>query len=181
METKTTNELLQNIQAGKDEALKALYRQYQPQFLIWAAKRFDLSEADMKDVFQDAVIILFKNVQSGKLEVLTSSLKTYLYGIAKKLLLKKATKQRNTTPLEDYELPPVEMQLLYDFEKNHQQHLLKAAFEKLKENCRQILTLFYYKRYSTEAIMHEMQYSSKGTVRSRKLQCLKALREAFIN
>lgn len=179
MKTDHTHQLIQDIKAGKEEALKTLYRDYQPAFLVWAAKRFQLSEDDLQDVFQDVVIIFYKNVRSGKLEVLTSSLKTYLYGIGKNLLLKKSAKQQKTTPLEDYDLPPIEMKLLYHIEQNHQQVVLQTAFEQLKDNCRQILTLFYYKRYSTEAIMHTMNYRNTETVRSRKLQCLKALRTAF--
>lgn len=180
MNTDDTHQLITDIKQGKDEALKTLYRQYQPEFLVWAAKRFQLSEDDLQDVFQDVVIIFYKNVRSGKLEVLRSSLKTYLYGIGKNLLLKKSAKQSKNTALNHDDLPPVNMQLVYDIEKNHQQQLLQTAFEQLKNNCRQILTLFYYKQYSTEAIMNTMNYSSTETVRSRKLQCLKALRKVFL-
>ena len=51
--------------------------------IAYLRKQFSLSFDDCEDIFQEAFITLYHNIQEGKLKELTSSLATYFMGICR--------------------------------------------------------------------------------------------------
>ncbi|HNJ59041.1 MAG TPA: hypothetical protein PLH33_08390, partial [Chitinophagaceae bacterium] len=65
----------------------------------------------------------------------------------------------------------------YETEQQEEQTaLLQKHFEQLGEQCRKMLTLFYYEEKKLEEIMHLMNYDNKDVVKSQKHRCLKQLK-----
>ena len=61
------------------------------------------SEDDAKDIFQEAVIVLYNKVQTGNFE-LSSKLNTFLYSVCRRLWLKRLNHQsRNAGNVKDFE------------------------------------------------------------------------------
>ena len=174
-------ELLVQIRAGRQDHLDEIYRRYRGEFVIWAERRYSCTEADALDAFQDAVIIFYKNVISGKLERLTSSLKTYLFAIGKHRVLKLGHQSRREVATDWDEAPEPTDQLdlgIYDtIENQHQRKLVETGLARLGDKCRQILRLFYYDRYPIESIQSALGMSSPGAVRVQKKRCLDSLRQ----
>ena len=170
--------LIANILRGDEETLKAIYRDFRDDFLHWAQRTFNTGEDDAADTFQDAVIILYRNVASGRLTHLSSSLKSYLFGIGKNLLKKKQSLKGRITFVENIDdamTGAFDLTILQGDDLNHRQQLMRKALGMLTDVCREIIFLFYYKRYSMEAIKEKMGYNSEEVARSRKKKCMTLL------
>jgi len=72
---------LERIKQGDRLFLKELYRQNRGAFLKWAQWRYSCSEEDIADIYQQAFVILYTNVKSGKFNGEHSAIRTYLIGI----------------------------------------------------------------------------------------------------
>lgn len=174
------NAALQSIREGDESVLKEIYRNYREEFLSWSAGAYRARREDAADIFQDAVIIFHRNVVEGKLREMHSSLKTYLFAIGRHLLWKRLGKKRKIV-LEE-EAPPgwadqLDDSLHYNEELTHRQQFVQDILLELTEACQQILTLFYYYRFSMESIKERMGFSSEEGARTAKHRCLKK----FIN
>ena len=141
----------------------------------WARRRFDADDDTLQDVFQDAVIALYNRVISGNTEEIDASPQAYLFGIAKNLLLKRSVKMKKVVLAEevtDYMDSKREQSLLDHYDQEHDRQRLKDALAQLNESCSKIIRLFYYHRYSMEAIAHEFGYDNTDVVKSRKLSLI---------
>ena len=56
-------QLLQSLQSSGSQALEQLYVSYREDFIAFARK-YQAAEEDILDVYQDAIIAFFENVQS---------------------------------------------------------------------------------------------------------------------
>ncbi len=130
------------------------------------------------DIYQDAVIILYQNVVEEKITELKSSLSTYLFGIAKNLILK-ALRQKKRTPLQLDQIPEVAVapHFLQQTNRDHEQHKMQAALARLGKTCKQILEYFYYYDFNLEVIAERMDYKNANTVKAQKHRCMKQLEE----
>lgn len=171
---------LNDLKTKKNVALRQLYRAYRQPFLIWAKKQSNLSEPDLADTFQEAVIVFYQQVLNGRITQLDATIKTYLFGIGKKILLKKGVKtsryQLIATP-EEQLIQEMDWSVFEREEANHRQRLIQDSLEKLGEPCQKILRLFYFERYRAKEISITLGYSSEEVVRSQKLRCINQLRK----
>jgi len=165
-----------DIKSGKRDALDKLYTTYRTEFLKWMQHSFSCQEDDALDIFQDSIIVVYEHIKSGKLEVLSSSLKTYLFAVGRRVFLNKnKSKKPKTNNIEDY--VHLEGALDTNKELNDRQKIMLALLNKLREPCRSIIYLFYYKRYSLEAITETMNYSSTDVVKTQKVRCMKMFKK----
>src|SRR5690606_26424525 len=74
--------LLDKLKQNDLTALDKAYLTYKKEFFLFA-RTFSVSDDDIADIYQDTIISLYENVTSGKLNTLTSSLKTYLFAIGR--------------------------------------------------------------------------------------------------
>lgn len=174
-EIQNSEALIQSVRRDGMKALESVYRKFRGEFLGFG-RRYQASDEDILDAFQDAIIAFYENVSEGKIDSLSSSVKTYIFSIGKYQLLNKI-KRNNRIVSEidngfDLENPLKETLNLSD-----QQEMMKTALNALGEQCRKLILLFYYRRYSIEAIKHEMNYSNENTVKANKSRCMKSLRE----
>lgn len=170
---------LQQFKLGKTEAINWLYENYRDEFVMWVLKRHQCTEEEAIDVFQDSVIAFYRNVRLGKIIILQSSIKTYLFGIGKNLLLKRfRAKRLQTVSMEKTEnVVPNEEEMPYEKLQNMERvKLIRQLLQRMKEPCRSILKLFYFKKYAMEAIQNAMNYNSLEVVKTQKKRCMKRLR-----
>lgn len=173
------NSLIKQIKSGDKAALATVYKQYKNEFLLYGA-RFSLDKEALLDVYQDAVIFLYENIVSGKLEKLSSSLKTYLFSIGKYQIY---NRRKAPPPAED--LTEFELQLQEEQEDKRlwrEEHIdkLQKGYNGLGEKCREVLKMFYYESLSIEEIKDRLGYNSKDVVKSQKSRCLKQLKEIVL-
>lgn len=174
---------LHALKEADSQALKKIYLSYRVPFLNFARK-YQLSDSEILDIYQDAIIALRENIINGKIELLSSSLKTYLFSIGKYKVYSRLRELNKMSVIEDYKTANEEEEN-FDFEINtsltEQQVLLKEGLENLGEKCRVILELFYYRGLTIDEIRISQKYQNNNTVKSQKSRCLKTLKEMILN
>lgn len=171
-----TQEWIQATQTGDLAWFDEFYLENKASFLKWAAGEFSLPEEDLKDVYQQATIAFYENLVDGKLKELTSSKKTYLFGIGKNLLLKRVNKKE----IENRHIDRVKEHWLFQGQEIPENSSLiikvKESLADLKEPCQSILEMFYIENLSLETIGDKLNYSSSDVVKTQKSRCLKNFR-----
>ncbi|MBL6446307.1 sigma-70 family RNA polymerase sigma factor [Fulvivirga sp. 29W222] len=169
--------VVDRIKAGDDQAIIALYDNYRKEFLHWCYNHYSLQEDESADVFQDAVIIFYNNVKSGKLEELSSSLKTYLFGIGKNLALKRIRQNSKTVASEDLAQLDHDHSEQDPFEATERQHIIAEVMNKMGDPCQSILRMFYFDKFTMDAIASRLGYKNEHVVKSQKLRCFNQLKK----
>lgn len=173
---------VREIKKGGDQIFKQLYVETRPVFMNYL-KRFNLTDDDRKDIFQESFMIFYKNIITGKLIELTSSVSTYIISIGKFKALERyrelgkfvndsetiAYQREAEVSVIDFEIGAKEM--------NSEQKLLYKYFNQLGESCRDIITNFYFHGLTISEIMDIGNYNSENVVKSQKSRCMKQLRE----
>ncbi len=137
-----------------------------------------MDEESSSDCFQDAMIVLYKNVRERKLTGLSSTIKTYLFSIGKNMLLSKFKADRRMVALNEVNLAKMtsehfEMPEL--FEGNSLENKIADIVRQINDPCKSILRFFYFRGLSMEEIAVRMNYKNAQTVKSQKVRCIKEL------
>lgn len=169
-------QLIESIRKGDEKSIVRVYQLHKEGFVHWAQVNYRIGESDALDAFQDAVVCLYKNIVKGKLESLTSSLKTYLYAIGKNIVRKKLQQsvvldKDDLWILENLKAEPVD-----DFANNERQRFVAKLMSTIGEPCQTILRLFYFNNFSMDAIAQAMNYKNENVVKTQKLRCLTTLK-----
>lgn len=174
--------ILSKIKEGDPATFRSIYRDHRAAFLAWAGQRSGMDEDALTDVFQNSVIIMYNNVKSGKLQHLDSSLKTYLFGIAKHLIMRDKDKRNRMPLMDDYQqerISELDTSLEELESLDHKRQNMLKALKSLGDPCQKILHMFYYKQFSIEAIKERLAYKHVDVVRTQKGRCMKKLKNLF--
>ena len=172
--------LYSELLAGDMRGFRQHYDAYRTAYVNFA-RRYTEDEELIADSYQDAFIVLYENVVEQKVTELNSSLKTYVFSIAKYSLFAKLRSRGKEIVMDD--LSPVineNARSQVDQMDDPRLDQLREGMKNLSEGCRKILTLFYYRRYSIDAIMHEMSLKNENTVKAHKSRCLKKLKDGIL-
>lgn len=173
--------IISQLKVRNQDTLKRVYLDYKIEFFKFS-NRYELKEEDLKDIYQDAIIVLFENAQKGKLDNLKCSLKTYLFSIGKYMIFDRSRRNLKTfNPEDDYVFEKHDYssidQVMGDNTISLYQQKLLRNFNLLGEKCQEILNLFYYKSLTIDEIVQVQGYENKNVVKSQKSRCLKSLKE----
>ena len=106
---------------------------------------------DAKDVFQEALIVLYEKVRSGSFE-LNCQIKTYVYSVCRRLWLKRLQQlDRYTTEFHSIE---ASVSVDDDIEKHEKRdtefEMMDKAINSLGEPCKSLLEAYYLKKKSMQ-------------------------------
>jgi RNA polymerase sigma-70 factor (ECF subfamily) len=166
---------LEQLRNGDQNAWRALYEATRSPFRLYFI-RYGTAPEVATDMFQEAMVILNRNIRTGKLQApLKSTLRTYIIGIGRVLLLRKGTDTRQW----EGEIPeiPILPEIEDRQEQNAKAQLARQLLDQLGSPCRELLEMFYLKNYVMEAIARELDLPSPGAARRRKHDCLRKMRE----
>lgn len=166
--------ILDLIRNGDEEALVMLFhdsRVIVTDFVI----RNNGSTEDAEDVLQEALVILWERVRSGRFEH-ASKLTTFVFGVARNLWLR-ILAGRKREPLRAPENDPVDPDdsLEESYLREEEAELIRKAMDKIDATCRRLLVLFYWEDRSMEEIARIMGFANSATAKSKKYQCKKYL------
>lgn len=133
------------------------------------------TRADANDVFQEALIILYRNLLTTNFE-LSSSFYTYLYSVSRFVwydLKKQITKQ------ELNELKADEVDHFKKVIEEKKYKLAEHAFLEIGQRCQRLLQLFYIKAMSFKAIANDMQFKSAKIAKNQKYKCLQKAKNIY--
>ncbi len=162
--------LLKGLIEGREEILLELYR-----ISYKTVRHLILSnhgvEEDAKDIFQDAIMVIFQKVRKNELQ-LSCSLNTYIYSVCRNLWLKELSLRGRTV----YQFESTEEITDEDNDIELWQHynerisFYRKIFEELSEDCKRILKLFMSGE-TISNITRIMGYSSEQHTKNRRYRC----------
>ncbi len=169
------NSLQDYLLQGDKEALVQLYKDHRLEFIQWCIQKYDISKDQAMEAYQEAVIIFYENIVSGKLTDFSSSAKTYLFAIGKNKLREFFRASVKMTNQEDSLLELVHEDTIDDKEPFFK--IMEKNIQKLNERCRELLNLYYYRQLSMDQITDRLAYKNVDSTKNQKYKCLKQLRE----
>ncbi|MDR3712108.1 MAG: sigma-70 family RNA polymerase sigma factor [Puia sp.] len=194
-------EILEGFKRGDRIILSWLYRQNYA-----AVRSFVLSNSgtdqDARDVFQEGILAAWNNLSKNRYESREGKgLESYLRKICRFRWLERtrsaAFRYSSAMDTESFsgeendfrgdsggkQLPSTD--LLNDSDDSLNQLIRKEEIDqarqllaRLRERCRKILYLFYYRRLSMEEIASEMELTA-DSAKNQKYRCLNQLRELY--
>lgn len=180
---KATNDidqqLLKGILNADRDAVKKIYDLILPSVIVWV-KENKGSEADARDLFQEALIALFRKVESGDFE-LTCTLKSFVRIICRNLWLTRLRdiKKFEVSELENVEKADLDQDLTVQLERSEKEQLFFKHFDLLGEQCRKIMQWFFDKITLSE-IANRLE-TSENYIKKRKFFCKEKLIQAIQN
>ena len=169
--------LISGIQEGNHQMIHALYKTHYPMVRKLVTENSG-SEAEAKDVYQEAIIVFYENVQTKGFN-LTCKIRTYLYSVSRNIWLKELKKRLpHTKDLNDHKHF---VDINRDFDKNEEKQKrldkIKDALEQIGEPCNSILTYFFYNRLTMDEIATKMGYTNAANAKNQKYKCFKRLKK----
>jgi RNA polymerase sigma-70 factor (ECF subfamily) len=154
-----------------------LYTQYRDEFIYWIRKRYNISDEDAKDIFQESVLILRDKVVKDEYDNSRASVKTFLFGIGKNLCLSMLRKQKPMVNLSIDSSMLEEQDELYDHEKDERLNLVLSLIDKMKGKCKQLIMLYYVEKRKMDFIAKALELKNADTAKATKNRCMKTLRD----
>lgn len=168
------DQILDGIRQSDVTVLEFVYKSFYPYIKHFIVNNSG-NEDDAKDVFQEAIVIIFRKLKSNRLEI-SCSFKTYLYSVCRLLWLKQLEKQkiRNELSIDNDDYIELEDKTKVVMEKSEQFSLYQHYFEIMSNDCKKVLELSL-KKVSLKKIAQVMGYKSDKYAKKRKYQCKEKL------
>ena len=180
MKLPSNSDLIKGIRNHDSSILEHVYNTHYP-IIEGYITHNQGSREQARDIFQDAMIIVYKRIKSNELE-LTCKFGTYLYAICKNIWMQERKKYLQRTqklrqqPLEVNDPGPADDPLL----QNHLTDLFNKHFDALSKDCQKILSM-YFNNFSVEDIRAAMNYKDLHHTADRKYRCKKSLINRIVN
>ncbi len=182
MESDRTTSMLARLRQGDETALAKVYTMYRLEFIQWMKVKYSCDNESAKDIYQNTIMTFAQKVEKGQVEHLTSSIKSYLFGIGKNKYLEFRKAQSKYRLIEEMprktELETIEEEAA--LEEERQLALLEECLALLGEPCRSLLELYYFHGMSMKEIRSHLMYKNPNTVKNIKYKCLNRLRRIFV-
>ena len=170
--------LIKKVLENDEAFLRWLYGEWRTDFKSWCGKRYQLSEEESAEIYQDTFLQLFINIREGRVAELEHP-KTYFFGIGKNLIRQHFKKSgRREEDLDAIEVADEGHYLAGRVKTEEQEEILKVL-DHFGDPCRKLLLMFYYEQFSHEVIAMRMGYKSDQVVKKKKSICMSELRKMW--
>lgn len=181
IKTETDQEIVDRISRGDYDVIQSIYRLYYPQIEKLVVQN-NGSEEEAKDVFQEAVLVLYERITKGGF-LLKSRLQTFLYAVCRRMWLKQISRGQTSymiSDISDYEETLIQDEDLKNHEEEEQQfQQMEDALDKLGEPCKSLLTEFYVKGKTMLEISDQFGYTNANNAKTQKYKCLQRLKKIY--
>lgn len=173
----TDLELLEGLSRAESNAVRKVYDLALPSVIAWVQENKG-SEADARDIFQEALIALYLKLEKNEF-ILTCTLKSFLRIVCRNLWLTKLrdVKIKEVSALGGIEDGIDEDDLIEKITQTDRNRLFIKHFNKLSERCRKLLNMFFNKIPFAE-IARKLN-TSKGYIKKNKFRCNRRLIKAI--
>ena len=178
--------LVEAVKNNNEKVLKQLYQECFRKIEVYILKN-NGTQPQAKDTYQEAFIATWQNVKDGKfIPENETALQGYLYQIARNkwtdtlrsARFRKTSSLSNTFQLEGNSFEES------DSETNAQNDLrltvAMESFQKLGEECKQLLRSFYFEKKSLREIATVFAIE-EASARNKKYRCIQKLRELTLS
>ncbi len=173
--------LLQGLANGDKKTVEAIYKDHFNTIQSLIINNNGSSD-DAKDIFQEALIVLYEKVRSGSFE-LNCQIRTYLYSVSKRLWLKKLQQASRFMPAGDDLEPtiPVDDEIEEHEKRDAEFEMMEKAISSLGEPCKSLLEAFYLKKQNMQVIASAFGYTNADNAKTQKYKCLMRLKKIFFS
>lgn len=167
----TSEQIIKGIKNRDNAILHFIYKKYYSTILKFVLNNSGSTD-DAKDIFQESIIIAYKNIKKTENFKLSCNFETYLYSIARLLWLKNLRNLKN-----DPTIPLIDNHSFIYFEEPEPFNeedirfaLFQKAFLSLPADCRKIIKMSM-DGYPQKEIVKALGLKSENYVRKRKHYC----------
>lgn len=170
--------LLQGLARNDKKAVETIYKENFNLIQTLIINNSGSTE-DAKDIFQEAMIVLYQKVKSESFE-LNCQIKTLLYSVCRRLWLKRLVQQSRYTLQENSEDLVMVEEEVEEHEKRDQEFvLMEKAMNGLGEPCKSLLEAFYLQKKGMQEIAGIFGYTNSENAKTQKYKCLMRLKKLF--
>lgn len=175
------SKIIQQLQNGQQEKAFARLYSYFPKIETYIRNNSG-SKDEALDTFQDALIILFKKVQTlesnSAIQVDGFLVNTCKLLWSNELRKKKVRQNSGDAPLE-YLAYQDEIQSQIEKEEKHLR--VDQIIQNLGDKCKDILEAFYYKGFSMEKIADLFGFKTVQSAKVQKYKCMETARNLALD
>jgi RNA polymerase sigma factor (sigma-70 family) len=171
--------LLQGLARNDKKAIETIYRENYNMIQALVINNNGNTD-DAKDVFQEAMIVLFEKVQTGTFE-LNCQIRTFVYSVCKRIWLKRLMQQNRFTITDGYETVAVDEEMEDHEKRNAEFNMMEKALNGLGEPCKSLLEAFYLEKKSMQDIATGFGYTNAENAKNQKYKCLMRLKKLFFS
>ena len=137
---------------------------------------------DAKDIFQEAMIVLYEKARSGTFE-LSCQIKTYVYSVSRRLWLKRLQQaNRYNADIGNADgVVPVEEDIDEHEKRDAEFDMMERAIQGLGEPCKSLLEAFYLRKMNMQEIATSFGYTNAENAKTQKYKCLMRLKKIFFS
>lgn len=134
---------------------------------------------DAEDIFQKALLQLAVRYKKEKF-IINSSFEAYLFTVCKNLWRRELNKSKTKVTKHDFIEPRDDDEdIAIAVLEQKRWELFTESLERISDNCKQILKLFFAKASYVD-IMNKFNYNSETVVRQRVFKCKNKLKELIV-
>ncbi|MDP4213298.1 MAG: sigma-70 family RNA polymerase sigma factor [Bacteroidota bacterium] len=173
--------LLKGLAQNERKAVETIYRNHYRMVQSLVVNNSGTSD-DARDVFQEALIVLYEKARSGSFE-LHAQLKTYIYAVCRRLWLKRLqVKQKFSADLASAgETVSVTDDVDIYEHRSSDYELMEMALQNLGEPCKALLESYYLQKKNMSEIAKEFGYTNADNAKNQKYKCLMRLKKIFFS
>jgi RNA polymerase sigma factor (sigma-70 family) len=177
----SAEEILSGIKNHDKDVLTYIYESFYQQINFFVNTNSGTDE-DAQDIYQEALIVIYKKINEESLTELDCSFNTYLYSVCKLLWLKQLERNKIKTAdkIEKEELQDFGEDMMDIFEKDDRMSLYQKHYRMLSKDCQKVLRLTLNK-LSLKQVANIMGYKSQKYAKKKKYQCKEKLIESIKN
>jgi RNA polymerase sigma factor (sigma-70 family) len=176
----TDARILDMLRHGDEEALVMLYRSNQKPVTAFVLRNSG-TEDDAKDMLQEALVVLWERVRSGRFKY-EAKLDTFVFATVKNMWMRRLFRKRHEVSANQSgdERPDDALSALEEMITREESRMIQDALDELGEPCRKLLLLFYWEELPMDEIAASLGFANAETAKSKKYQCKKALQSLVL-
>lgn len=176
------------------QALNRFLSEERSKVFAYLHKAFNLEDADLDDIYQEASLALYLNIKDGKLTTLTSTLSTYFLRVCINQTLKFLSKKKRTVPLSDQMPVTTKQEFMVDKidelyhlstedasqeELSYSERIVQAVIKALPETCRNIFMGYYWNNFDNNTIADVYGFANANSVKTQKYKCVSKFKQQY--
>jgi RNA polymerase sigma factor (sigma-70 family) len=177
--------IIEGIKRFDDEAVTRLYNRHKSYCISFMNSKYN-DENTIQDIYQDAVIVFIEKVRTKNLELVNTSIQTYLNSICyNQIKVRFSSKSKPVLVGDDLDNQNNYNENINDWFndindiKNERMKFLQEELLTMQESggkCYEILRLFYFEKKNMESIAKAMNYTNADNAKNQKSRCLDRLK-----
>jgi RNA polymerase sigma factor (sigma-70 family) len=171
--------LLQGLARNDKKAVETIYRDNYTMVQSLIINNNGTAD-DARDVFQEAMIVLYEKARSGSFE-LHCQIKTYVYSVSRRLWLKRLQQSRRFGGeiMGTETVVAVEDDVEDHAKRDREFEMMEKAIGGLGEPCKSLLEAFYIQKKNMQEIASGFGYTNAENAKTQKYKCLMRLKKIF--